>query len=220
MYKNIIQLNQNKKFNIRLFRPDLGEEELLSIKDSFENAWIGLGPKVSEFENKWSDYLGCKSSVGVNSATAALHLAVSAFRFPEGKKVLVPSITFASTAFAPVYNNLEPVFVDVDSETISISLDDLEKKYTKDCVAVIPVHFGGHPALMDKILEFANSHNLKIIEDCAHTIGASYKGIKLGLWGDIGCFSFEEKKSMTTGDGGPNGSTTTVNFYLYKNLIL
>lgn len=202
MYKNIIQLNQNKKFNIRLFRPDLGEEELLSIKDSFENAWIGLGPKVSEFENKWSDYLGCKSSVGVNSATAALHLAVSAFRFPEGKKVLVPSITFASTAFAPVYNNLEPVFVDVDSETISISLDDLEKKYTKDCVAVIPVHFGGHPALMDKILEFANSHNLKIIEDCAHTIGASYKGIKLGLWGDIGCFSFEEKKAMTTGDGG------------------
>jgi|WetSurMetagenome_2_1015567.scaffolds.fasta_scaffold141834_2 perosamine synthetase len=188
--------------NIRLFKPCLGEEELKNIKDSFDRAWIGLGPKVSEFENEWSKYIGCKSSIGLNSATAALHLAIASFKFPEGKKVLVPAITFASTAFAPIYNGLEPVFVDVDENTISISLDDLEKKYTKDCVAIIPVHLGGHPAQMDKISEFAKIKNLKIVEDCAHTAGSSYKGKKLGLWGDIGCFSFEEKKAMTTGDGG------------------
>lgn len=188
--------------NIRLFKPYLGEEELNNIKDSFEKAWIGLGPKVSQFEKEWSKYIGCKSSIGLNSATAALHLAITSFKFPEGKKVLVPAITFASTAFAPIYNKLEPVFVDVDKDTVSLSIEDLEKKYTKDCVAIMPVHFGGHPAIMDKIIEFAKLHNLKVVEDCAHTAGSSYKGEKIGTWGNIGCFSFEEKKAMTTGDGG------------------
>lgn len=188
--------------NIRLFAPHLGKEELLEISDSFKKAWIGLGAKVKQFEDSWSKYLGCKASLGVNSATAALHLSVSAFGFKQGKKVLVPSITFASTAFAPIYNGLEPVFVDVDPQTVTISIDDMEKKYSPDCVAVIPVHFGGQPSAMEKILEFAKVKNIKVIEDCAHTVGAKYKGRKLGLWGDLGCFSFEEKKAMTTGDGG------------------
>lgn len=188
--------------NIRLFKPCIGEEELNNIKDAFDRAWIGLGPKVTEFENEWSKFIECKSSIGLNSATAALHLAITSFRFTPGKKVLVPAITFASTAFAPVYNQLEPVFVDVDKDTVSISLDDLEKKYTEDCVAIMPVHFGGHPAKMDLILDFAKTKNLKIVEDCAHTAGSKYKDKKLGMWGNIGCFSFEEKKAMTTGDGG------------------
>ena len=183
--------------NIRLFKPALGQEELNNIKDAFERAWIGLGPRVSEFEEEWSKFIGCRASVGLNSATAALHLAVTAFNFQKGKKVLVPAITFASTGFAPVYNGLEPVFVDVDEETISISVEDLQKKYTPDCVAVIPVHMCGHPARMDEITEFAKAKNLKVIEDCAHVAGSSYKGRKLGMWGDIGCFSFEEKKAMT-----------------------
>lgn len=194
--------NNKKKMNVRLFVPNVGQEELDNIKDSFDKAWIGLGPKVSQFENEWSEYIGCKASVGLNSATAALHLALAAFDFPEGKKVMVPAITFASTAFAPIYNRLEPLFVDVDAETLSIDLEDMERKYTKDVVAIMPVHMGGHPAQMDKIMEFARAKGLKVIEDCAHTAGASYKGKKLGTWGDIGCFSFEEKKAMTTGDGG------------------
>jgi perosamine synthetase len=188
--------------NIRLFAPQLGEEELKEIQDSFSKSWVGLGKKVAIFENDFGKYLNCKSCVGVNSATAALHLALSVYRFPAGKKALVPDITFASTAFAPVYNGLEPVFVDVNEDDVTISLSDLEKKYDKDCVAILPVHYGGQPARMDAITEFARVKNLKVIEDCAHTIGADYKGKKLGLWGDIGCFSFEEKKAMTTGDGG------------------
>lgn len=188
--------------NIRLFRPHLGKQELANIRDAFERAWIGSGPKVEEFENKWSKYLGCKSSVAVNSATAALHLALTAYHFNKGKKVLVPAITFASTATAILYNNLEPVFVDVDPDTISISLEDLQNKYTKDCVAIIPVHFGGHPVPMDALNKFAKAKNLAVIEDCAHCAGGEYKGKKLGTWGNIGCFSFEEKKCMTTGDGG------------------
>ncbi len=194
--------DNKKKMNVRLFVPNVGQEELDNIKDSFDAAWIGMGPKVSQFEKEWSEYIGCKAAVGLNSATAALHLALAAFDFPEGKKVMVPAITFASTAFAPVYNRLEPLFVDVDPVTLSIDLEDMERKYTKDCVAIMPVHMGGHPAQMDKIMDFARAKGLKVIEDCAHTAGASYKGKKLGTWGDIGCFSFEEKKAMTTGDGG------------------
>jgi len=188
--------------NIRLFKPSLGEEELNNIKDAFERSWVGLGPKVNEFEEEWRKFIGCKASLGVNSATAALHLSVQSFRFPKGKKIMVPAVTFSATAFAPVYNGLEPLFIDVDEDTISMSLDDIEKKYSKDVVAIMPVHFGGHPAKMDKISEFAKLNNLKIIEDCAHTAGGSYLGKRLGTWGDLGCFSFEEKKCMTTGDGG------------------
>jgi perosamine synthetase len=188
--------------NIRLFKPCVGEEELANIKDVLDRAWLGLGPKVKEFEDEWSKYLGAKSSVALNSATAALHLAVTSFRFKEGNKVLVPAITFASTATAILYNRLEPVFVDVDPDTISISIGDLEKKYTKDCVAVMPVHMGGHPVPMDELMDFARSRKLAVIEDCAHCAGGEFKGKKLGTWGNIGCFSFEEKKCMTSGDGG------------------
>lgn len=188
--------------DVRLFKPCIGEEELENIKDAFARAWLGLGPKVSEFENAWSEYIGCKESIGVNSCTAALHLALSAFKFSKGKKVLVPAITFASTAHAVLYNNLTPMFVDVDESTVGISLRDLERKYDNECVAVMPVHFGGHPVPMDELMDFAKSHGLKVIEDCAHCAGGSYKGKKLGTWGDISCFSFEEKKCLTTGDGG------------------
>ncbi len=187
---------------IRLFKPYIGKEELENIKDVFDRAWLGLGPKVSEFEIEWCKYIEIKTSIAVNSATAALHLALNAYHFKEGSKVLIPAITFASTATAILYNRLEPIFVDVNAETISISLQDLEKKYDKNCVAVIPVHMGGHPVPMDELMEFAKSKNLAVIEDCAHCAGGEFKGCKLGTWGDIGCFSFEEKKCMTTGDGG------------------
>ena len=188
--------------NIRLFKPSLGQEELDNLKEVFDRAWLGNGPTVVKFEEAWSQYIGSKMSIGVNSATAALHLALAAFFFQEGKKVLVPAITFASTATAVLYNRLIPVFVDVDPETVSMDLDDLRKKYDSDCVAVIPVHNGGYPVPMDKLMDLACELNLKVIEDCAHCAGGEYKGKKLGTWGHIGCFSFEEKKLMTTGDGG------------------
>jgi perosamine synthetase len=188
--------------NIRLFKPSLGTEELNSINEAFERAWIGLGPQVNEFEKQWESFIGCKYAVGVNSATAALHLAVKAFNFPKGKKVLVPSLTFAATATAVLYNDLVPVFVDSDPVTLGISLEDMERKYDEDCVAVMPVHYAGHPVPMEKLMPWARERNLKVIEDCAHTAGADYKGKILGTWGDFGCYSFEEKKLMTTGDGG------------------
>lgn len=188
--------------NIRLFKPSFGTEELASIKDAIDRSWVGLGPRVNEFESMWMNYLGCESAYALNSATAALHLALAVFRFKTGKKVLVPSMTFSSTASAVLYNNLAPVFVDSDPMTLCMDLNDLDMKYDKDCVAVMPVHYAGHPVEMEKLVPWARERSLKIIEDCAHTSGSYYNNTRLGLWGDIGCFSFEEKKLMTTGDGG------------------
>ncbi len=147
--------------NIRLFKPSLGQEELDSVKNAFERSWIGLGPKVNEFEEAWKNIIGCKAALGLNSATAALHLALRVFGFPKGKKVLVPTMTFSATASAILYNDLIPVFVDSDPITLGISLEDLDKKYDKDCVAVMPVHYCGHPVPMEKLLPWARETELK-----------------------------------------------------------
>lgn len=195
-------MGRSSVMNIRLFKPSLGEEELEAVREAFERSWVGLGPKVSEFEEEWSRFTGSRVAIAVNSATAALHLALACFRFPEGKKVMVPSLTFSSTASAALYNRLIPVFVDSDPVTLGMDLEDADRKYDKDCVAVIPVHYAGHPVEMDRLVSWAKSRGMKVVEDCAHTAGGVYQGRMLGTWGDIGCFSFEEKKLMTTGDGG------------------
>lgn len=192
-------VNQHK---IRLFKPALGKPELKEIKKVFDKSWIGYGPKVKEFEKVWCKYFNVKYAVGVNSCTAALHTALAANKFKKGKKVLVPSISFSATAAVVLYCDLIPVFVDINEYDLNMNFHDLENKYSKDCVAIIPVHFGGHPCEMEKIIPWANKKKLIVIEDCAETCGGSYRGKKLGTWGDFGCYSFEEKKIMTTGDGG------------------
>jgi perosamine synthetase len=188
--------------DIRLFQPSIGEEELAAVKGAFDRAWVGLGGQVSAFEKEFEDYFKTSAALGVNSGTAALQLAVEAFGFPEGKKVLVNDLTFVASATCILINHLQPVLIDCDPVTLGMDLEDAERKVDADTVAMVVVHYGGHPAEMDRVMEFARRHNLKVIEDCAHCIGGDYRGKKLGTWGDIGCYSFEEKKGMTTGDGG------------------
>lgn len=188
--------------DIRLFQPSLGKDELESVKKVFKKSWIGYGEEVQQFEKEWCKFFNVKHSIAVNSCTAALHLALLCNDFKKGKKVLVPAITFSATAAAVLYCGLIPVFVDINDNDLNMNFEDLKKKYTSNCVAVMPVHFGGHPCEMDKIMKWANKKNLIVIEDCAETCGGFYKGKKLGTWGHYGCFSFEEKKMMTTGDGG------------------
>lgn len=194
-------MKNNKKF-IRLFKPSFGNEEIAALKRIFKKSWIGFGPEVKKFENSWSKYIGMKYSVGVTSCSAALHIALASKNFKKKKKVLVPAMTFTATAAAALYCDLEPVFVDINEYDLNINFEDLKKKYSKDCVAVIPVHVGGHPCEMEKIVPWARKKKLLVIEDCAHTAGGIYRGKMLGTWGDISCFSFEEKKMLTTGDGG------------------
>ena len=193
---------KNKKKFIRLFKPSFGKEEVTAIKKIFKKSWIGYGPEVKKFEKSWSKYIGIKYSVGVTSCSAALHIALASKNFKKKKKVLIPAMTFTATAAASLYCDLEPVFVDINEYDLNINFEDLKKKYTKDCVAVIPVHVGGHPCEMEKIIPWAKKKKLLVIEDCAHTAGGIYKDKMLGTWGDISCFSFEEKKMLTTGDGG------------------
>lgn len=190
-----------KKF-IRLFKPSFNNDEIIALKKIFNRSWIGYGQEVKKFEEHWSKYIGTKYSVGVTSCSAALHIALASKNFKKKKKVLIPAMTFTATAAAALYCDLEPVFVDINEYDLNINFDDLKKKYCKDCVAVIPVHVGGHPCEMEKIIPWAKSKKLLVIEDCAHTAGGIYKGKMLGNWGDISCFSFEEKKMLTTGDGG------------------
>ena len=145
---------KNKKY-IRLFKPSVGKEEINSIKKVFKKSWLGYGSKVKEFEKKFSSFIGTKYAVGLNSCTAALHLALAVNNFKKKKKVLLPTMTFSATAASILYNDLIPVFVDVNKKDLNISFEDLKKKYTKDCVAVMAVHFGGHPCQMDKIVPWA-----------------------------------------------------------------
>lgn len=186
---------------IPIFRPNLGKEELDEIKKVFDSHWIGLGPKTREFEEAFAKYVGTKFAVGTNSATAALHLSVAAHGINSGE-VIVPAITFVSTAHAAVYCNAKPVLADVDKDTLCIDIDDLQRKITKSTKAIIPVHMGGHPAEMDAIKDIAEDKELVVIEDAANATGATYKGKTIGTLGNAACFSFHAVKNLTTGEGG------------------
>jgi perosamine synthetase len=186
---------------IQLFKPSIGKEEAEAVGKVMETGWIGLGPRTAEFEEKFSKYVGAKRAVGLNSATAALDLALKAFGI-SGGEVLVPSMTFISTAHAVLYNNAKPVFVDVNLETLCMDVADLKSKVTDKTKAIIPVHYAGHPCDMDEIHELARAKGLIVIEDAAQASGAEYRGRKIGGMSDATCFSFEAKKNMTTGDGG------------------
>jgi len=186
---------------VPLFKPPVGAEEISAVKDVIESGWLGLGPRTARFETEFASYVGAKHAIAVNSCTAALHLAIEALNL-KGREIIVPAMTFVSTAHAVVYDGAVPVFADIDPDTLCLDIDDLERKITSRTGAVIPVHLGGHPCHMDPIMELANRHDFFVIEDVANAAGASYKGRKLGSIGHMGCFSFEAKKNMTTGDGG------------------
>jgi len=186
---------------IQIFKPSMGEEELSALKKVFESGFIGLGPKTAEFEENFAKYVNAPYAIGVNSGTAALHISLAAFGINSGE-VLVPSLTFVSTALAPIYNNAKPVFVDVYEDTLCMSIEDLQEKITDKTKAIIPVHYGGHPCDMDAIMEIARDKKIIVIEDAAHACGAEYKGRKIGSIGDATCFSFHPVKNISTGDGG------------------
>ena len=186
---------------IPLFRPSLGEEELDAVRKTFESGWVGLGPKTKEFEDAFADYIGVKHAVGTASATDALQLALKCFGV-EGGEVITPSMTFVSTNHAILYNNAKPIFADIEEDTLCMDVEDVKEKITSKTKAIIPVHYGGHPCDMDPLMEVAQDHGIKVLEDAAHAAGAEYKGRKIGSVGDAGSFSFQAIKNMTTGEGG------------------
>jgi dTDP-4-amino-4,6-dideoxygalactose transaminase len=200
------------KRRINLFEPSITSQEINSVtkilKSKFWASGSGIG-KVKEFENTFTKFIGCKDTIAVNSGTAALHLAVSTLKISK-RDILVPTITFASTAHAAVYNGAKPVFVDVDEDTLNIDLQDLEKKITKNTKAVIAVHFGGYPVNLKKLQKICNDHKLTLIEDAAHACGSHYDGKRIGTHSDLVCFSFHPVKNLASLSGGAialNGTT-------------
>jgi len=187
---------------IQVFKPSFGEEELEALREPFRTGWIGLGPKTAEFEEKFAAYVGAKYAVAVNSATAALHLAVAALGIGPGDEVLVPTMSFVSTAHAVMYCGATPIFVDIYPDTLCIDLDDARRKITPRTRAVIPVHYGGHPCEMDELQQMADEYHIAVSEDAAHACGSVYKGKRIGGLSDATCFSFHAVKNLATGDGG------------------
>ena len=187
--------------SIPVFRPYHDEAEIQAVAEVIRSGWWGQGPKTAEFERRFAEFVQAPLAVAVNSATAALHLALKVVGV-EGGEVISPALTFVSTNHAILYNNATPVFADIEPETLNIDPEDIARKMTPRTRAILVVHYGGHPADLDAIHALAKAHNLTVIEDAAHAAGASYHGKPIGSISPLTCFSFHPVKNLATGDGG------------------
>jgi len=182
--------------------PEIGTEEIQSVVETLQSGWLTTGEKVKRFETDFAKYVGCQHAVAVNSGTAALHLALDAIGIQESDEVIVPTMTFTATAEVVLYFKGKPVLVDCEPDTFNIDPLDLERKITSKTKAIIPVHIAGQSCDMDRIMEIARTHNLKVIEDAAHALPSRFNGKMIGTIGDITCFSFYVTKPIATGEGG------------------
>ncbi|HUZ03175.1 MAG TPA: aminotransferase class I/II-fold pyridoxal phosphate-dependent enzyme, partial [Thermomicrobiaceae bacterium] len=192
---------------IPISRPFFGAEEREAILRPLETGWVVQGPYVQEFERKFAAFTGAPHAAAASSCTTALHLAVTALGLKPGDEVIVPAFTWVSTANVVEYMGATPIFCDIDLTTFNIDVARVEPLITDRTVGLIPVHLFGLPADMIPLLELAKSHGLWIIEDAACGLGASYHGRHVGTFGEMGCFSFHPRKSITTGEGGMVTST-------------
>lgn len=182
--------------------PHIGDEEIREVVDTLKSGWIGTGPKTAEFEKLVSEYVGAKHGLAVNSCTAALHLSLLVCGVGPGDEVITTPLTFCSTVNAIIHSGASPVLVDVDRGTMNIDPAKIEQAITGKTKAIIPVHLAGRPCDMEEITAIAKKHNLFVIEDAAHALGAEYRGKKIGQIGDLSCFSFYVTKNITTSEGG------------------
>lgn len=203
---------------IHFAQPLFGKEEKREILSVLQSGWVTLGPKVGQFEEEFAKYVGAKYAVAVSSCTAALHLSALVAGLGKGDEVITTPFTFAATSNILFHVGATPVFVDIDEKTFNIDTAKIEAKITPRTKAIMPVHYGGQPVDMEKVVKLAKKYNLKIIEDAAHAIGTEYKGRRIGAIGDLTCFSFHPIKNISTGDGGM--ITTDNKDYAEKLMLL
>ncbi len=203
--------------NIPYGRQTIDEKDIQAVIDVLRSDYLTTGPNVAEFERKVADYVGAKYAVAVCNGTAALHIACLAAGITKGDEVITSPMTFAASSNCVLYCGGTPVFADILSDTYNIDAADIERKITEKTKAIIPVHYTGQPCDMDAIADIAKKHNLVVIEDAAHALGASYKGCMIGSISDMTCFSFHPVKPITTGEGG---MVVTNDEELYKRLKL
>lgn len=184
--------------------PDIGQEEIDEVVDSLQSGWLTTGPKTKKFEGDFAKYLGEDiETVAVNSATAGLHLVLEALGISVGDEVITTTYTFTATAEVIRYLGADPVFVDIDPNTLNIDVNQIEEKITSRTKAIIPVHFAGLACDMDAVIKIARKYGLAVVEDAAHALPSTYKGKKIGtLETDATVFSFYATKTLATGEGG------------------
>lgn len=183
-------------------KPVITDDEINEVVDTVKSGWWTMGPKVIRFEKEFNSYVGAKFSISSSSWTAAAHLVLDAIGIKKNDEIIVPSITFTATAEIACYFGAKPIIVDVQKDSFNIDPDEIAKAITKKTKAIIPVHYGGNPCDMDEIIEIANANKLKVIEDAAHALPATYKNRKIGTIGDATCFSFYVTKTLAAGEGG------------------
>ncbi|ADJ65668.1 DegT/DnrJ/EryC1/StrS family aminotransferase [Herbaspirillum seropedicae] len=188
--------------NVPIARTSLTEAEIQSVLAPLSNGWLVQGPKVREFEEKWSAFTGARHSIAVTSCTTALHLSLAALGFGPGDEAIVPAFTWIATANVIEHLGGKVVFCDIDLNTFNLDVAALRSKITSRTKAILPVHLFGLAAEMDQINDVAKQHGLWVVEDAACGFGSRYHGKHVGVLGDTGCFSFHPRKAITTGEGG------------------
>jgi dTDP-4-amino-4,6-dideoxygalactose transaminase len=182
--------------------PLIAEDEIAEVVATLRSGWIGSGPRVKLFERRIEEYIGVRHAVAVNSCTSALHLALHVLDIGPGDEVITTPYTWCATSNVIVHRGARPVFVDVDRATGNLDPARIESAVTPRTRAILPVHLGGRACDMDAIMEIARRRGLKVIEDAAHALEASWKGRRAGTIGDCGAFSFYATKNVTTAEGG------------------
>jgi len=183
-------------------RPTLDAATVAAVGKVLRSGWITSGPQAKALETALSRYLGGRPVRTFTSATGALEVALQVCGIGPGDEVIVPAMTFAATANVVVRVGAKPVFVDVELATRNIDVAQTERAITPRTRAIMPVHFAGLPVEMDALYALAGQHGLRVVEDAAHAIGSSYKGRRIGSFGDLVAFSFHPNKNMTTIEGG------------------
>lgn len=183
---------------------NLSNEEIDAVIKVMESQMLTLlhGTYVKKFEEDFAKFIGVKHAIGVNTGTAALHIALAALDIGPGDEVIVPPFTFIATASSVLHNNAIPIFADIDPKSYTLDPRSVSEKITNKTKAILPVHLAGISADMGELFEIADKHNIHIIEDAAQSIGTLCNDKKVGSLGTLGCFSFYPSKNITTGEGG------------------
>lgn len=197
-------------------RQSIDKKDIDAVIEVLKSDYLTTGPKIKEFEEALASVTGTGYSVAFSSGTAALHAACFVSGVAEGDEIITSAMTFAASANCAFYVGAKPVFADIDPVTYNIDVKDIEKKITNRTKAIIPVHYTGQPCQMDKIVQLAKEHNLTIIQDASHALGAEYKNKKIAQYGDMTIYSFHPVKHITSGEGG---AIATNDYELYQKLL-
>ncbi len=187
---------------IPVCRPSIGDRELAAVGRVFDSGWLGMGSEVERLERRIGEVVGRDHVVCVSNGTGALFIALDALGLGPGDEVVLPSMTYVASAQAVTATGARPVFCDVLPDTLNLDPADVERRVTPRTRAVMPVHYRGLPCDMDAILDIAERHGLRVVEDAAHAFGSAPGGRAVGSFGDVTCFSFDPIKVVTCGEGG------------------